>query len=46
MCREMYEEEEKEFLKSLKKLMNKFMKLNGERQFKIKMVNGWSKEGN
>jgi hypothetical protein len=47
MCREMYEEEEKEFLKSLKKkLMTKFLKLNEERQIKMKMVNGWNKEGN
>jgi hypothetical protein len=46
MCREMYEEEEKEFLKSLNKLMNKFMKLNEERQIKMKIVNGWNKEGN
>jgi hypothetical protein len=46
MCREMYEEEEKEFLKSLKKRMNKFLKLNEERQIKMKMMNGWNKEGN
>jgi hypothetical protein len=46
MCREMYEEEEKEFLKSLKKRMNKFLKLNEEGQIKMKMVNGWNKEGN
>jgi hypothetical protein len=44
MCREMYEEEEKEFLKSLKKLMNKFMKLSEERQIKMKIVNGWMEE--